>query len=185
MKTSIKFFLKNQIIDSEGNFAYNKYAEYYYYRHLKRAYSAKSLFGISNCGSMIENPVVRNAYSRMFSDIDSAESLRVNIDRISKFIAKLDSPVSYVSIFLYETFKRIQQQKYVHLKNFILNTNSEIKELPQLFDIICYTSIYASEDPYMLLNYIGKIKDQTKYDNFILKNTYIYQNLSLPVNSAK
>ncbi len=180
-----KCLLKNQIIDSEGSFAYNKYAEYYYYKHLKRLYATAAPLSISNLGSLMENSILRNAYARMFSDIDSAESLRKNIDRINKFIEQLDAPISYVSILVYDIFKRIQQQKYVHLKNYILNSKSEGKEFPLLFGIICYTSIYAPEDPYVLLNYISEIKPEMRYDNFIIKNTYIYQNLLLPANSAK
>ncbi len=175
--------LKNQIIDSEGNFAYNQYAEYYYYKHLKRLYATAAPLNISNLGSLMDNSILRNAYSRVFSDIDSAESLRKNIDRISKFIAQLDTPISYVSIMVYDIFKRIQQQKYVHLKNYIFNANSEVKKFPLLFGIICYTSVYAPEDPYVLLNYMGDIKPEMQYDSFILKNTYIYHNLLLPLNS--
>lgn len=180
-----KYLIQNQIIDLEGDFVYAKYTEYYYYRHLKRLFAANASHDMSNFSSVMENPILRNAYSRMFSDVDSAESLKENVNRISKLIVQIDTPVSYVSILVYDIFKRIQQQKYIHLKNYILNANSAVKKPPLLLDIICYTSFYASDDPYEILNYISEIKPDMEYDNFMLKNTYIYQNLSLPINRSK
>ncbi|MDO5156386.1 MAG: SIR2 family protein [Eubacteriales bacterium] len=180
-----KHLQDNQILDADGNFVYDKYTEYYYYKYLKRQFTTTESIDFVNIGEMLKNSIIRNAYVRMFSDIDSAEHIRKNIDEINKIVNQINTEDLYLKKFVYDVFKNFFQQKYIHLKNYILNSNLEDNEIPWLLENICYTAIFSPKDPHKILNYISNIKPEMKYDIFLIKNDYMHQHMPLPIHLSE
>lgn len=168
-KNIVIFLNKIGIVNESGCFSYERFTEYYYSKSLKRQrILLKQNFNESN--PFLENKTKRHALARLLSDVDSTEELRISLDIIAEILNTNKS--KYATLLAFETLQRIQKLKFQILEKYILCCKFEDNKISTLLDIICFSSLYASADPFNILNIIRQRGDN-RFDAFIVKHEYL------------
>lgn len=165
------------IVEENGHFTYDKYTEYYYYKYIVRKSDvAKYIFyDLCNPDYLQQKPVLK-ACIRALSDINTIAKLEQNLEAMAIYLNRNTKQDPYGVIMVMDSIKRIQQQKYNFMIDYLDNICLQKSNIRSIFDIFCFTAIYASEDPYKLLNLMNDFS-QLAYNAFIVKEDYNYNKL--------
>ena len=178
-KIIIDFLHKLGVVTKDGVFIYEIFSEYYYYKYLKRRGYKKCIDKISSNQFELENTIRRSAYVRVLSDVSSTENVREVLELLVDLLNKNNT--NYVTILFFETMQKIQKYKFPFLKNYLLNANLQENRIKNQLDFIWYTSRFASEDPFEILNLASKYKENS-YDAFIIKHEYLKECLEKSIH---
>ncbi len=168
--TIIEYLKELGIVNELGRFTYEVFSEFYYYKFLKRQGFSRCVDIINHHGLDYSDEAHRSAYARFLSDVNSAEEVRITLDFLSDLLERNNS--KYSILLIYETLQRIQSQNFILFENYLLSSDFQNNKITNILDFIWYTSVYASKDPFKILN-ISKKNSDNPFDAFIIKHEYL------------